>query len=120
ERQLPLTRSVAQIVADGARLHTPQLAVPINGENFVEVLRPVNYNRRVTTLAGEAGAASAREHWRAELAANSDSLNNVIDAAGDHGADRDLAIIRAIDGVDGSGAYVETNFAFHPPVQFML
>src|SRR5438045_956412 len=101
ERQLPLTRGVAQIVADGAGLHAAQLAVPINGDDFVEVLRPVNNNSGVAALAGEAGTASTREHWRAELAANRDSLNNVINAARDHSADRDLAIIRAIDGVDG-------------------
>ena len=74
-------------------------AVRIDLEDPVHVLREVEDDRDVAALAGEARAGAAREHRRAELPARRDSGGDVVGVARNDEADRDLAVVGAVGGV---------------------
>jgi hypothetical protein len=62
-------------------------------------------------LPGERGAASARKKRSAVVAAERDGCEHVFFVARDYDSDGDLAIVRAVGGVDCAAALVETNFS---------
>jgi hypothetical protein len=100
---------VAQLVQHQARLDTRPAAVRINMEDAVQIFREVEHHRHVAALAGEAGAAAAGQHGRAVLAAGGEGLDHVLLRAGDHHADRHLAVVRGIGGIEGAAAGVEAH-----------
>ena len=79
----------------------------------VAVLGPVDDDRRVGALAGQAGAAAPGQHRRAVPAADRDRRHGRLDRARHDDADRDLAEVRGVGGVGGARARVEPDLAVH-------
>ena len=78
------------------------------------VLRPVDHHGGVAALPGEARAAAAGEHRDVVLAAHGERLDAGVDRPGDDHADRDLAVVRGVDGVRGARPGVEAHLAVDP------
>ena len=76
------------------------------------------FDQSITTatlraLPGQAGAAAAREHRGAVLAAHRDGVDGGLDRARDHDADRHLPVVRARRWRRRPGAGVEPDLAVH-------
>jgi hypothetical protein len=102
---------VAKIVEDDSRLHARDAAGGIDFENPRHVPREIEDDGDIAALAGKRGASPAAEQRGSELAAEGDSGENVVDVAGKHDTDWDLAIVGTVGSVEGTGSGVETNVA---------
>src|SRR4051794_21321052 len=71
----------------------------------------VDDHRNVAALAGDAGARPARENRRAVLMTDLDGADAVIGRARNDDADRNLAIVRRVGGVERAIAGAESHFA---------
>ena len=111
EGEVVLLGFVAHGVEDDAGLHP---GLPRSGSSSMQpvvVLRHVHDDGDVAALPREAGAAAARQHRRLEPAAKLQRLQDVFLAARQHDADRHLAVVGGIGGVEGAAAVVETHLA---------
>ena len=98
-------------VEDDSGLDAGDAAVGIDFKDIRHVLREVEDDGGVATLSGERGAASAGEQRSAMFAAKGDGSDDVFFVARDDDADRNLAIVRAIGGVESAAAGVEADFS---------
>ena len=76
--------------------------------------------RRVAGLAGERGAAAARQNREAVLARQRERAHHVAFVARDHDAQRDLPVIRSVGGVERERGVVEANLAVDGAAEFAL
>ena len=81
---------------------------------MVAVLRPVDHDRGVRALAGEARAAAARQHRRAVFPAHRYGFGSGIDGAGDDDADRHLTEVGGVGRIGGSRPVVKAHLAVDP------
>jgi hypothetical protein len=100
----------AQMVKNDSGLHAGDAADGIDFENLRHVPGEIENDGDVAALSGERGAAATAEKRSSELAANLDCGDHIIRVAGKHNADRHLAIVGAVGGVEGAGAAVEADF----------
>src|SRR5207247_5138473 len=100
-----------QVVEYGPRLDAAAAALRVHLQDAVQVLRGVDHHRHVAALSGQAGAAATRQHGRAVPAADGHGLDDLVDRARDHYADRDLAVVGGVRGVEGAAAVVEAHLA---------
>src|SRR5919202_5994643 len=116
EGQIVLLCSVAQLVADDARLHACDLFLGVELDDLTHVFREVHYDRDVAALAVRAGAAAAREDWRPVSAAGGDGLYDVFGVPRYNNPDRDLPVDRIIRRIKRPAAAVEA----HLPADYSL
>ncbi len=83
----------------------------------MHVLRPVDDDGHVAALARQTGAASARQHRRAELAARRNRLHHVFLRFWNDDADRHLPVVGGVDCIHCFAAGIEAHFAFDLPLQ---
>ena len=112
EGEVPLLGSVAEPVEDHAGLDPGELAVVVDLQNPVQILRAIDHHRHVAALTGEAGPAAASDDGSAELARRGDRLDDVVNAPRNHHADRHLPIVGTVGRVQGAAAVVESYLAF--------
>ena len=93
-----------------ARLDPGQPPLGVDLEDAVEVLREVDHDGDVAALAGEAGAAAARRSG-APCRGRLPPSRHVLHASRDDDADRDLAVVRGVGGVERAAAVVEADLA---------
>ena len=86
----------------------------IDLEHPVHVLGEVHHDRDVAALPGQAGAAPAGDHRRAERARGRHGMHHVVQIARQDDADRHLAVVGAVGGVEGSAALVEAHLTPDP------
>ena len=91
--------------------------VGIDFENPRHVFGKIEDDGDVAALSGERRAGAAAEQRSAELAAECDRGLNIVGIAREHDADGNLAVVRAVGGVESAGAAVETDFAFDRSAQ---
>ncbi len=111
EGQLKLFRRLAYTVEHDAGLDAHGAGDGIDRVHVVHVLREVEDDGGVAGLAGDRGAASAREDGRVEAAADGDRGDDIVLVARDDEADGDVAIVRGVGGVGGFGGSVEADLA---------
>ena len=92
----------------------------IDADQAVAVLGPVDDHRHVARLPGQAGAAATGHHRRAVLPAHGDGRHRVVHGAGNHDADRYLAVVRGVGAVRAAAARVEPDLAAGPLPQGAL
>jgi len=95
------------LIIDDARLDPRDPALWIKFKNLRHVLREIENNRNVAALAGERGASTAAQDRRAMLSADSNRSDHVLGIARDYNSDRNLAVIRAVGGVERAASVVE-------------
>ena len=101
-----------EMALDDAGLDVSDARVGIDRDHAIHVLREVEHQRRVARLAGEAGAAAARENRHRVLACERNRRDHVAFMARNHDADWHLPIVRRVGGVGRASAGVEAHFAF--------
>jgi hypothetical protein len=112
EGQAVLLGRVAQGVEDAAGFDAGGAGVRVDGQHAVEVAGEVDDERGVAGLAGEARPAAAGQDGRVVAAGDLDGADHVVDGARQHDADRNLAVVRGVGGVEGLGGGVELDLAF--------
>jgi len=111
ERQAVRLRGIAQGIEDDAGLDAGKPPHRIHVEDTVVILRHVDDDGLVAALAGEAGAAAARQHRRAMPPAHLNGCDYIVRVTRDDHADRDLPIIGAVRRIQRAAAGIETHFA---------
>src|SRR6185437_13836874 len=86
----------------------------------VQPLGEVYHHGGVAGLAGESGAAAARDDGRIVGPADLDGAHHVGFGVGDDHADRDLAVVRGVRGVERLVAVPEPHFALDCALQIVL
>jgi hypothetical protein len=102
---------VAELIQNDSGLDARDAAFGIDLENLSHVLREVKNNGNVAALSGEGGPTAATEKRSAELAADGDGGEDVVGITRKNHADRNLAVVRTIGGVEGAAAIVELHVA---------
>ena len=82
-------------------------------ENRVHVFREVHDHGHIAALAGQAGAAAAREHRCAQLAAGGHGGDYVGLIQRHHQPDGHLAVVGSVGGVERARSLVEADLAAH-------
>jgi hypothetical protein len=101
----------AQTVEHDSGLYAGDAADRIDFENPRHVFGKIEDDRDVAALSGQGCAGATAEQRRAELAAECDSGFNIVSVAREHDADRNLAVVGAVGGVESAGAPVEADLA---------
>src|SRR5205814_2631398 len=109
-----------QFIQDKTRLNPRQLALHVNLEHAVHVLREINDHRDVAALSRQARPAAATGDRRAELAAGRNGGYDIAAVARDHHTDWNLAIIRAVGRIKSAIAIAEAHFATDSGAQCAL
>ena len=111
ESQMMFLGGVAQVVKNHSGLH-PGGALPgIDFHDVIHVAGEIEYQGDVAALSGERSSAAAAEQRSAVLARERDGGDDVIGVTGKNHADRDLAIVGAVGGVEGAAAGIEADVA---------
>ena len=93
KRQMAPLRCAAKVVEHDTRLDPGQSFPVVDGLDVIQIFRIIDNHRSIAALSGEAGAAAARQHRRAVLAAQLDRGDHICDISGYDDADRYLAVI---------------------------
>ena len=117
ESEMMLLRGGAQIVEHHAGLNArpPRAGIEVN--DATQIFRKIHDHSDVAALAGETRAAAARQHGRAIAARHRERFNDVVGNFGDHDADRDLAVIRPVGGIERARAGIEAHFTANPAAE---
>jgi len=99
------------MVEHAAGLNPRVFLLGVELDDPVQVLGEIDDDGDVAGLSGEAGAAAARQQRCTVPAGEGDGLDDFVDGAGDYNADGDLAVVGAVDSVEGARARVKANFA---------
>src|SRR5580765_4585430 len=85
--------SAPQGITYRTRLHACVSFFWIQFQNMMQVLAPIQHNRDIAALAGQAGSTAAREKWYAEPAARRHSLLHIRPGSWDHNPDWHLTVV---------------------------
>jgi hypothetical protein len=85
---------------------------------LIHVPREIEDDGDVAALSGERCAAAAAKKRSVELAAQGDGGDHVVIVAGKNDADRDLAVIGAVGGIEGAAGGVEADIALKVGAEF--
>src|SRR5262249_23744150 len=110
--------SIAERIADDTWLNPCVLLLRIHLENPVHVLRVVEHNGNIATLPRKAGPRATRQDGLTELPAGRSVGNRVIVRGWTYYADRRVAVVRAVGGVESARTGVEPDFAAKHTPQF--
>jgi hypothetical protein len=110
--QLPV-----ELVEHDARLDHADAGLFVDRQQLVAVLRPVDHDRLVAALPGQAGAAAPGERGHGQLAADRDRGDARSDGARDHDPDRHLPEVGRVGRVGAAASRVEPDLAVHPAAQ---
>ena len=111
ERQVVLLGGIAQVVEDYARLDSGDAQFRVQLQDLVEMARHVHHDGPVRGLARQAGAAATESHRRLVVATDADYFRQVFGVERPHDADRELAVVGRVRGVESAVAGRELDFA---------
>ena len=83
----------------------------IDFQDLAHVAGEIEHQRHVAALPGQRGPAAAAKERSAVFARQRDCGDDVIGVARKNHADRDLAIVGAVGGIEGAAAGIETDVA---------
>ena len=107
----------AEMIEHHSRLYAGDSAGRINFKNRRHVSGEIEDDGDVAALAGKRSAAAAAKQGCTEIAAECDRGDHIVCIARQHYADRNLAVIRAVGGVECAAAAIEANFAANARTQ---
>jgi hypothetical protein len=81
-------------------------------DDLVHVLGKVQHDGDIAALSGQAGSGSSRKDRSAVFPARGHRRDHVFGMTRDNQPDRNLTIVRAVRGIQGAAAAIETYFAF--------
>jgi hypothetical protein len=101
----------AEMIEDDTGLNARNPALGIEFKDVRHVLREVEDDGYIAALAGKRGPATAAENRSSMLTAGRDGGDDVVVVAGNNDANRYLAVVGAVAGIERAAAIVEANFA---------
>jgi hypothetical protein len=110
ESEMVFFGSGAEMVEHNPWFDASDAADGIDFQDPRHVLGKIEDDGDVAALAGEGCASTAAEQWRAEIAAEANRGENIVGIAGKHNANRNLAIVGAVGGVESASAAIEPDF----------
>jgi hypothetical protein len=108
---------VAKVIEHDAGLYASDAAPGIDLKNAGHVLGEIQHDGDVAALPGERGSGPTAEQGRTEFATNRNCGEDVVGIARKNYADRDLAVVGAVGGVEGAAAVVKANVAANAQAQ---
>src|ERR1051326_2067598 len=115
--EIEFVGAVAKLIEYAAGLHPRIFFLRIDLNNLVQVFGEINDHGDVAGLPAEAGAATAWKQRCFVLASDGNGLNNFFYRFRNYYADGNLAVVRAIDGIERARARVKADFACDGGVQ---
>src|SRR5215472_10497246 len=109
--EIELVGAFAQMIEHNAGLNPGVFLLCIEFQDLVEILGKIYDDRNVAALSGKTGPATARQNWSAIISGERNSLDHVLNCFGNYDADRNLAIVGSIIGIERAAAFIESNFA---------
>jgi len=113
-----LLGSISQIVEHDTRLNPGALRDRVERLDPIQILRAVEDDGGITALPAKARAAAACKHRHIVAAARRDTVHQIVDCLRQDHADRHLAIVRGIGGVQCLRTGIEADFALEVRAQF--
>jgi hypothetical protein len=107
------SRRRTKIVQDYTGLHAGKAPFRVQLHDPIEVARHVHHDGGVRGLPGEAGTAAAESQWRVVVAADEDSLREIVGIERPDDADWELPVVGRIGSVERAVSRPELNFATH-------
>jgi hypothetical protein len=101
----------AQRIQHHPRLHPGESLLYVQLENAIHVLGEVEYDSRIATLPGQAGACAPSQNRRAVFSADCNRGDYIVGIAWNHQSYWNLAIVGAVGRVHGPATPIETNLA---------
>jgi hypothetical protein len=111
EGQIVLLGGGAKMIEDNARLNASDPALGVELKDVGHVLREIEHDGNIAALSSQRSPTAPAEHRNSMLATGGDGGNYVIVVAWDDDADRHLAVVGAVIGVECAAAIIEANFA---------
>jgi hypothetical protein len=99
------------MIEDHAGLNAGKLAGGIDFEDLREVLGEVHHHGSVAALAGERRASTAGKNGSTVFAAGRERRDDVVAAARDYDAYRNLPVAGAVGGIESAAGGVKPDFA---------
>jgi hypothetical protein len=116
----PEQRLGIELVQDDAGFHDGCPRVRVDRDDAVAVLGPVDDDRHVARLPGQARPAAARDDRRSVPPADFDRRRAGLDGARHHRPDRYLPVVHRVGAVGAPAPGVETHFTVGLPPQVRL
>ena len=111
EGEVKFLGGIPKTIEHDPRLHAGDAARGIDLEDSRHVLRKIQHDGDVAALAGKRCTAAAAKQRRTEFAAKGDSRENIVHVMREDDANRNLAIVGTVGGVESTAALIETDFA---------
>jgi hypothetical protein len=102
---------IPEPVKHDARLNPGKFPIRIQFKDSVHVLREINDHRHIAALAGQAGAASAREYGRTQFPARRHSRDDVRFIARQDQPNGRLPVVGSIRSIESAGCLIEADLA---------
>src|SRR5262249_6799097 len=109
--EIELVRALAQMIKHHAGLHPRVFLLWIEFQDLIEIFGKINDDSNVATLSGEAGATTACQNRSAITAGKRQRLDYIINCFGNYNADRDLAIVGPIIGIERAAPLIKPSLA---------
>ena len=112
--------SIPQRIEYNARLNSCEPAIGINLEDLVHVFRKIQHDGYIAALPRQACPSSTRQDGRLVLFAGGSGCDHVIRIARDDQADRNLAVVGSVGGIQSAAPAIEPNLPAYRAPQFIL
>src|SRR5581483_7291051 len=110
ECEIEFFRGIAEMIENDSRLDARNAPFRIKLEDVRHVLRKVEYHRNIAALTGKRCPAPSAQDGHVMFAANGDRGDYVVVVSGKNHADRNLAVVRSVGGVEGAASVIEAHF----------
>ncbi len=120
ERKIVDFGGIAQPVEHDARLNPRELSRRIQFQNRVHVFGEVHDHGHIAALSGKTGPASPGKNRCAQFPAGGHRGRDIRLIQGQNQANRHLAVVGSVGGVQGAGSLVEADLAAHHLAQLLF
>jgi hypothetical protein len=109
EGQMMFFGGVAEVIEDNAGLDARDAPFGIDLENVSHVLGEIEHDGDIAALSCERGSTATAKERSAEVTTNGDGSEDIVRIARKNYADGNLAIVRAVSGVESAASIVEAD-----------
>jgi hypothetical protein len=111
ERQVVRFGGIAQRIEHHAGFNAGESSRRVDLDDPIHVLREIEHHRHVAALPGQARSSAPRQDRRAVLSADRHRGDDILAVAWDDEADRNLAVVRSVGGIQGPAAAIKPYLA---------
>ena len=101
------------MIENTARLRSAKSFLGVDINDMVHVFGKVDNHGHIAALAGETGATSAGENRRTMGSRQRTAVSTSCNMPGNHDADRHLAVVRSVGGIERACSFIKSHFALY-------